>query len=160
MSDPSAVPTPVTPTTAAEVTEVAVTTSATPTGGAPAAPAPVDTTGGAGPMAAVEALVDEQAPAEEKDTRPVLTVREIDFHISDEIPAFVQVMMAAAADPRTSGPKQMTAILAFLNAIVVDEERDAFVDHLENCRPVIDFKEFEKLMTDATEVLNGRPTSQ
>lgn len=143
MSDPSAVP--------AETVEVAVTTT----------PAPVDTTGGAGPMAAVEALVDEQGAAtEEKDTRPVLTVREVDFHISDEIPAYVQVLMAAAADPRTSGPKQMTAILAFLNAIVVDEERDAFVDHLENCRPIIGFDEFEKLMEDATEVLNGRPTSQ
>lgn len=140
MSDPSVVP-------------------ATETPAAP--PAPVDTTGGAGPMAAVEALVAEQAPPEEeKDTRAVLTVRDVDFHISDEIPAYVQVLMAAAADPRTPGPKQMTAILAFLNAIVVDDERDAFTDHLENCRPVIGFEEFEKLMTDATEALNGRPTSQ
>lgn len=118
---------------------------------------------GSAPMASLEALEDEAKAGEEtegEDTRPFVEVRDQRFHLVSNIPAIVSLKLAAAQDPRTPQPKQMSAIVAFFEYAVVRDERDEFMEFLADADPTIEFEELGKILLEATEAIAGRPTSQ
>jgi len=104
---------------------------------------------------AVDALAAEAGEAD-----PTVDVRGEHFTLVKIVPGIVLMRLSAAGDPKTPQPKQMGAILAFLERVVVAEERDAFMATLEDADPPIEFDELSEILTQTTEVLAGRPTPQ
>jgi hypothetical protein len=101
----------------------------------------------------VEALV-----AEATGEGAEIEVRGEKFHVATEIPAIVMLRMTAAGDTRISPAKQMGAVVQFLEHVIDAEDRDRFMDLLEDADPVIGFDELNDVVQAATEVIAARPT--
>lgn len=120
----------------------------------PTAPTPAsEITGSAADQ--IDAL--EAEAAEEGE---FITVRDERFRLAPAIPAIVMLRMTAAGDTKTPPPKQMNAILQFLDHAIDPEDRDRFIDLLEDADPVIGFEELNGILEQATEVIAARPTEQ
>lgn len=104
---------------------------------------------------ALDALEAESVPES-----PALTleVRGQNFHLVKEVPAIVMLRLSAAGDTKTPPAKQMSAIVTFLERVIVEDDREAFMALLEDAEPVIDFDELSEILEAATEVIAGRPT--
>lgn len=105
---------------------------------------------------AVDAL-DAEASG---DAAPTIEVRDETFRLVTKVPAIVMLRLSAAGDPKTPVPRQMGAILTFLEHVIVPEDRDRFMTLLEEAEPVIEFDEVNEILTAATEAISGRPTEQ
>jgi hypothetical protein len=105
--------------------------------------------------AALDALENETPGA----AALTITVREQSFRLVKEVPAIVMLRLSAAGDDKTPPARQMAAIVTFLEKVIVDDDRDAFMALLEDAEPVINFEELSSILEAATEVLAGRPTS-
>jgi hypothetical protein len=106
-------------------------------------------------------LLEKQADAEagvEPEVHDILLVREERFRLVSAIPAITMMKLSAASDPKTPIPKQMDAMRSFLERVVVEEDREAFLAYLEDADPIIDFDEINTILTDATEAIAARPT--
>ena len=103
----------------------------------------------------VEALV-----AEATGEGGEIEVRGEKFHVASEIPAIVMLRMTAAGDSRTNPAKQMNAVVQFLEHVIDAEDRDRFMDLLEDADPVIGFDELNGVVQAATEVIAARPIVQ
>lgn len=103
----------------------------------------------------VEALAAEAA-----DEGEFITVRDEKFQLAAAIPAIVMLRMTAAGDTKTPPAKQMNAILQFLDHAISTDDRDRFIDLLEDADPVIGFDELNGILEQATEVIAARPTEQ
>lgn len=110
------------------------------------------------PVSQVEVLASEAEASEDQSTADLLEVRDRKFTLVDKVPAMTMLKLSAAADPKTPVPAQMGAIASFLHKIVVPDERDDFLQYLEDAEPVIEFDELNEVLTRATEVIGGRPT--
>lgn len=136
----------------------------------PAAPAaaPVEPLGDTTPHAAVMAMKAEAegsaAPAEgEKDARPFFTVRkgtdqERVFHLEADVSDYVVMRLAAASDPNVSQGEQMSSVVDFLDAVVVEDELPDFLYMLKRAKPAFKFPEIQKILEEASEAIGGRPT--
>lgn len=113
------------------------------------------------PATEVASPVEVLAAEAESDetTYDNLSVRDKQFRLAPKIPAMVLLRLSAAADPKTSVPAQMGAILSFLERIVLPDDRSEFLDYLESAEPVIEFEELNNILTEATEIISNRPTS-
>jgi hypothetical protein len=107
------------------------------------------------PIDQVEALAAEAAQKSE-----TIMVREESFELAPQIPAIVMLRLTAAGDSKTAPARQMGAILDFLNHAVAVDDRERFMDFLEEADPIIDFDELNKILESATEVIAARPTEQ
>lgn len=107
-------------------------------------------------LEAVDALESEA----DEDASPTIEVRDEKFRLVTKVPAIVMLRLSAAGDPKTPVPRQMGAILAFLEHVIVPEDRDRFMALLEEADPVIEFDEVNDVLTAATEAIAGRPTEQ
>lgn len=119
----------------------------------PVAPTPAGVAGSAS-----EQLDTLEAEAVEEGE--FITVRDERFRLAPAIPAIVMLRMTAAGDAKTSPPKQMNAILQFLDHAIDPEDRDRFIALLEDAEPVIGFEEINTILEQATEVIAARPTEQ
>lgn len=111
------------------------------------------------PVNPVEVLAAEAAAAEVTPEGDYLPVRDKKFRLVDEIPGITMLKLSAASDPKTPIPAQMSAIFDFFDKIVVVDERAEFMDFLADAIPVIQFEELNEILTNATEIIGGRPTS-
>jgi len=107
------------------------------------------------PIDQIEALAAE---AEKKSES--INVREETFTLASQIPAIVMLKLTAAGDSKTSPSRQMGAILDFLNHAFISDDRERFMNFLEEADPIIDFDELNKILEAATEVIAARPTEQ
>lgn len=115
------------------------------------------------PSNATTAAADEQVEAlaaEATGQGGEIEVRGEKFHVASEIPAIVMLRMTAAGDPRVTPAKQMGAVVQFLEHVIDPEDRDRFIDLLEDADPVIGFDELNDVVQAATEVIAARPTVQ
>ena len=87
-----------------------------------------------------------------------VAVRDKNFRLVREVPAIVMLRLSAAGDPKTPPARQMAGIVTFLEHVVVEDQREEFLDFLETAEPVIDFDELTKILETATEAIAGRPT--
>jgi hypothetical protein len=87
-----------------------------------------------------------------------ITVRDRNFQLVREVPAIVMLRLSAAGDPKTPPARQMSGIVTFLEHVVIEDQREDFLDFLEVAEPVIDFEELTKILEAATEAIAGRPT--
>ena len=108
----------------------------------------------------VESLAVEEEKAQGIVEPDYIKVRDQEFKLVDELPAFTMLRLSAAADPKTPVPVQMQSILGFLTKAVDEEDRVEFLAYLEDAIPVIDFEELNEILTEATEIIGGRPTKQ
>lgn len=122
----------------------------------PTATTPAPVSGVAGTAAdQIDAL-----EAEVTEDGDFITVRDEKFRLAAAIPAIVMLRMTAAGDAKTPPPKQMNAILQFLDHAIVPDDRDRFITLLEDADPVIGFEEINEILEQATEVIAARPTEQ
>lgn len=110
------------------------------------------------PGAAIDALANETDGASVDGGYDVLVVRDQRYRLVKEIPARTMMKLAASSDPKTSPPKQMSAIGDFLERIIIEDDREEFLDYLEDAEPVIGFDEINQILTDAVEAISDRPT--
>lgn len=120
-------------------------------------PAQPDATSAATPAAAADEQV-EALVAEATGEGGEIEVRGEKFRVASEIPAIVMLRMTAAGDTRVSPAKQMGAVVQFLEHVIHPDDRDRFMDLLEDANPVIGFEELNDVVQAATEVIAARPT--
>lgn len=104
---------------------------------------------------ALDALEAETQP---ETNHLTITVRDTKFRLVREVPAIVMLRLSAAGDSKTPPAKQMSAIVTFLEKVIIEDDRDDFLELLEDAEPVIDFDELSEILEQATEVIAGRPT--
>lgn len=119
-----------------------------------------DVTSNVAVVSPVDTLAAEAESAEGVVTVDMLTVRDKEYRLVDQLPAMTMLKLSGASDPKTPVPAQMNAIHSFLERIVHVDDRAEFLAFLEDADdPVIEFDELNDILTKATEIIGGRPTT-
>jgi len=100
---------------------------------------------------AVEVLAAEGEPS-------TFDVRDETFTLRDQLPGIIMLRLSAAADPKTPQPKQMNAMLQFVEHAVVAEDQDRFNELLLEADPSIEIDEMSKIVETMIEAVAARPT--
>ena len=90
----------------------------------------------------------------------VITVRDQEFRLVDELPAIIYLDLATVGDPNADPVDQMDRMRNFIKYAVHPDDSGRFQSLLRSAQPVVGMEELVEIVQNMAEVLSQRPTQE